>query len=348
MDLDELEASLDELDRADSPEIINAALRNFLTDLTGNTHRAEFCIDKLFSPDSKSGRQGLVEFRAFEMPPHAQMSLAQMLLLRTLIAWFWQEPYRHPLIHWGTALHDRFLLPHYVRSDFTEVIDQINQAGFNLRQEWFEPFMEFRFPVYGRVEYDNVRLELRMALEPWLVLGEESATQREARVVDSALERLQVTARGLDSERHILTCNGRRVPLHATTKTDEYVAGVRYKAWQAGFGLHPTIEIHAPVVFDLHDRKLGRSIGGCVYHVAHPGGLAYEKFPINAYEAETRRISRFWSWGHSSGATTVPAWLKQLQQYGVETDDPVLREPATEPVNPAFPCTLDLRRVSGS
>ncbi|SMF95903.1 Uncharacterized conserved protein, DUF2126 family [Methylomagnum ishizawai] len=341
--LDELEISLDEIDNA-LPWVVDRALRNFLSDLTGNTHRAEFCIDKLHSPDSASGRQGLLEFRGFEMPPHAQMSLAQMLLLRAMMAHFWKTPYRHPLIRWGTRLHDRFLLPHYVWADFRSAIADLNTGGHGFDAAWYEPFLEFRFPHYGLVRYEGVTLELRMALEPWLVLGEEAGAQRQARVVDSAVERLQVKCSGLDTERYFVTCNGRRLPLQATGPDGEYVAGVRYKAWKAAFGLHPAIEMHAPLVFDLFDRRLGRSVGGCVYHVAHPGGRSYDSFPINAYEAESRRISRFWSWGHTAGEAGPPGWARQLASHYGAVPGSFAREPQAEAPNPDFPCTLDLRR----
>jgi uncharacterized protein (DUF2126 family) len=346
--LDELEVSFNELEQRREPWVVDRVLGNFLVDLTGNTHRAEFSIDKLFSPDSSAGRQGLLEFRGFEMPPHARMSLAQMLLLRTMVVHFWKQPYRHPLVPWGTALHDRFTLPHYVWSDFLLVLEELRAAGYPLRPEWYEAFLEFRFPVFGRVEYQGVHLELRMGLEPWLVLGEETVTHRQARVVDSSVEKLQVTARGLDTERFLVTCNGRRLPLKSTGQEGEYVAGVRYKAWKSAFGLHPTVEVHAPLVFDLIDRKLGRSIGGCVYHVAHPGGLAYETFPINAYEAEARRISRFWDWGHSRGNTPAPAWAQALHAARIAPDAELLRDPPPERENTFFPHTLDLRRLEST
>ncbi|HYE37217.1 transglutaminase family protein [Methylocaldum sp.] len=342
--LDELELSLNEIERTQDSRMVDRALRSFLADLTGNTHRSEFCIDKLYSMDTASGRQGLVEFRGFEMPPHARMSLAQMLLLRTLIAYFWKHPYRHPLVRWGTALHDRFLLPHYVWADFRSVIAELNEAGYPFSTAWYEPFLEFRFPHYGQVECEGVVLELRMALEPWLVLGEEAGAQREARVVDSAVERLQVKCRGYDPERFLVTCNGRRIPLQPTGPEGEYVAGVRYKAWKAAFGLHPTIEVHAPLVFDLFDRRLGRSVGGCVYHIAHPGGRSYETFPVNAYEAESRRISRFWDWGHTAGDRPPPVWAEKLKAHYGHGSATQVHEPPPEPMNPDYPCTLDLRR----
>jgi uncharacterized protein (DUF2126 family)/transglutaminase-like putative cysteine protease len=342
--LDELTLSLGEIDETQTPWIIDRALRSFLSDQNGNTHRAEFCIDKLCSLDSFSGRQGLVEFRGFEMPPHARMSLAQMMLLRALVAHFWKEPYRHPLVDWGTTLHDRFLLPHYVWSDFQSVIAVLKETGYPFSDSWYEPFLEFRFPHYGRAEYQGMVLELRMALEPWLVFGEEAGAQRQARVVDSTVERIQVKCQGLDPERFLLTCNQRRIPLQPTGQESEWVAGVRYKAWKAAFGLHPTIEIHAPLVFDLFDRRLGRSIGGCVYHVTHPGGRAYDTFPVNAYEAESRRIARFWDHGHSPGEAIPPIWAKQLAAYYAEGRPALLREPPVEPINPAFPFTLDLRK----
>ncbi len=319
-------------------------MRNFHSDLTGNTHRAEFFIEKLHSPDSASGRQGLVEFRGFEMPPHARMSLAQMLLLRAMMAHFWKQPYRHPLVRWGTSLHDRFLLPHYAWADFRSALDDLNEGGYAIDPAWYEPFLEFRYPHYGLVHYEGVTIELRMALEPWLVLGEEAGAQRQARVVDSAVERLQVKCGGLDPERYLVTCNGRRLPLQATGPAGEFVAGVRYKAWKAAFGLHPAIEMHAPLVFDLFDRRLGRSVGGCVYHVAHPGGRSYDAFPINAYEAESRRISRFWSWGHTAGEARPPEWVRRIATHYGSAPGTFAREPQAEAVNPDFPRTLDLRR----
>ena len=343
--LQELDLSLQEIEHIGVPWILDRALRNFLVDITGNTHRAEFSIDKLCSPDSPAGMQGLLEFRAFEMPPHARMSLAQMLLLRAMVAHFWRHPYRHPLVQWGTALHDRFLLPHYTWADFGSVIEQLRQAGYPFELAWYEAFLEFRFPVYGRVSYEGVELELRMGLEPWLVLGEDATAHRQARVVDSAVERLQVTCRNLDPERYLITCNRRRLPLQPTAEAGHYVAGVRYKAWKAAFGLHPTIEVHAPLVFDIFDRRLGRSIGGCQYHVAHPGGRAYETFPVNAYEAESRRVSRFRDYGHTGGDAPQPPWAQHWAAFRAPDNAPLVHEPPPEAPNPDYPCTLDLRRL---
>ncbi|WP_139558789.1 transglutaminase family protein [Methylotetracoccus oryzae] len=346
--LAELDVSLREIEHIAAPWLLDRALRNFLVDGTGNTHRAEFSIDKLYSPDSASGRQGLLEFRAFEMPPHARMSLAQMLLLRAMVAYFWREPYRHSPVPWGTSLHDRFLLPHYVWSDFGTVIEQLKRAGYPFDLAWFEAFLEFRFPVCGRVHYAGVELELRTALEPWLVLGEDATAHRQARVVDSAVERLQVRCRNLDPERFLVTCNRRRLPLQATANTGDYVAGVRFKAWKAAFGLHPTVEVHAPLVFDIFDRQLGRSVGGCVYHVAHPGGRAYDTFPVNAYEAESRRVSRFWDCGHTAGDAAPPPWVQGLSGFHEGELAAAGYEPPPEPSNPDYPCTLDLRRLGAS
>jgi uncharacterized protein (DUF2126 family)/transglutaminase-like putative cysteine protease len=343
--LAELGQSLAEVERAWAPWVVDRALRAFLADPVGNTHRAEFSIDKLWSGDSASGRQGLVELRAFEMPPHARMSLVQMLLLRALVARFWKEPYRHQPAAWGGALHGRFLLPHYVWVDVCGVAEELAHAGYPFDADWLLPFFEFRFPVCGRAAYDGVQLELRMALEPWLVLGEDATAPRQSRVVDSTVERVQLTCRGLDPARHLVTCNGRRLPLAPTGEPGTWVAGVRYKAWSGWYALHPTIAAHAPLVFDVVDRRLGRAIGGCVHHVSHPGGRAYAGNPVNAFEAEARRISRFWAWGHTAGDVPPPAWLASLRRAFAPAADGSYEPPAERPLADQ-PHTLDLRRMA--
>ncbi|MGD8567955.1 MAG: transglutaminase family protein, partial [Gammaproteobacteria bacterium] len=345
----ELEIAFQQIPDGEVPEpwLVDRLLRNLLVDVTGNTHRSEFCIDKLYSPGSATGRLGIVEFRAFEMPPHAQMSLVQMLLLRMLIARFWKQPYQHNLVRWGTQLHDRYMLPHYVWADIKDVACDMQRAGYPFQLEWLAPFLEFRFPHYGTVHVQDIKLELQAAIEPWHVLGEEVTNVGTARFVDSSLERLQVKVTGLTDSRYVVTCNGRRVPLHNTGTQGEYVAGVRYRAWQPPSALHPTIGVHSPLVMDIIDTWNGRSIGGCTYHVAHPGGRNYEVLPVNAYEAETRRISRFWAYGHTPGVLQAPAETASMGKYYLEGRPPGPMSPPIEEINPEYPYTLDLRRQPG-
>ncbi len=341
----ELEVAFAQMSEGEVPQpwLVDRLLRNLLIDVTGNTHRAEFCIDKLYSPNSATGRLGILEFRGFEMPPHSRMALVQALLLRCLVARFWHKPYHKPLIRWGTELHDRFMLPHYIWQDMKDVVDDLREHGYPFELEWLAAFEEFRFPHYGRVQLDDIELELRWAVEPWHVLGEETTSFGTSRYVDSSVERLQIRATGLTEGRYVLACNGRRVPMRSTGRHGEHVGGVRYRAWQPPSALHPMIGVHVPLTFDLIDTWNGRSLGGCTYHVSHPGGRSYETFPVNAFEAESRRINRFDTLSHTQGPFIPQPEVVALREFFPDQHLPRPMEPPPEESSAEYPYLLDMR-----
>lgn len=329
------------------PWLADRLLRNLLVDLTGNTHRAEFCIDKLYSPDSATGRLGILEFRGFEMPPHARMSLIQSLLLRTLVAHFWDKPYKHKLVRWGMQLHDKFMLPHFIFEDMRDVCKTMQDWGYPFLLSWFKPFLEFRFPVYGRHFIQGIEIELRQGIEPWHVLGEEVTQSGTSRFVDSSLERMQIKLKNFVPERYVVCCNRRKIQLTPTGREGEFVAGIRYRAWQPASALHPLLPVNSPLIFDIVDTWSGKTVGGCSYHVSHPGGRSYDVFPVNSNEAEGRRINRFFNMGHSHGGNQSPGMIRpQVQSSGIfypEGSIPGVVEPIEEAPTNEHVVTLDLR-----
>lgn len=342
----ELEIAFSQVPTDDNPPlwIADRLFRNLLIDVTGNTHRAEFCIDKLYSPYGTAGRQGILEFRGFDMPPHAQISLAQNLLIRALVARFWKNSYEKKLVRWGTELHDQFMLEHYIKEDIYEVINELQDAGYPFEKSWFDAFIEFRFPVLGRAQFNDISLELRWGIEPWNVLGEEVTSQGTARYVDSSVERVQIKVNGWNSDRYILACNETQIPLRATSVKGQFVAGVRYKAWAPPSALHPTIGVDTPLTFDIIDTWNSKSIGGFTYHVAHPGGRNYDTLPVNSMEAEARRHTRFYSEGHTQGSVkTVQEFVAVGRFFEEKRETKTVTIPMVEYAL-GLATTLDLRK----
>ncbi|MGA2350248.1 MAG: transglutaminase family protein [Terracidiphilus sp.] len=319
----ELEVSFGQLPSNDCPPyVVDGLFRNLLADITGNTHRSEFCVDKLFPPRGFGAQLGLLELRAFEMPPHVRMNLLQMLLVRALVSVFWKAPFQGGLVRWGSTLHDRFMLPEFVKRDLFEVLTHLRRSKCNFEEQWFASHLEFRFPKIGSITAEGVELELRQALEPWNVLAEESSSGGTVRTVDSSLERIQVKVSGINEEsRYVVACNGRRVPLRLDYESGTAVAGVRYRARSLSATLHPTVPVHAPLVFNLIDCWKDRAIGQCTYHVVPPDGHSYTTRPLNSAEAAIRRGERFQETHHAFDPTALPK----------------------EEANSILPLTLDLR-----
>lgn len=305
------------------PWLSDLLFRHLLVDVSGNTHRAELCIDKLFDHRTAHGRQGLVELRAFEMPPHPRMVVAQMGLVRALVAALAQAPYDKPLVRWGQELHDRFLLPLWLGRDLGDVLAFLAARGLPLPAQAYQAFLDLRCPLVGRLQAGEVTLEVRNALEPWHVLGEEPGASGTSRYVDSSLERVEVRADGLVPERHALLVNGLQLPLKPTGAAHQLAAGVRFRAWAPPHSLQPHLGIHHPLRFDVVDTWAERSLGACAYHVWHPEGRAFAEAPLTRFEASARRAQRFTQEG------PLP-W-------------PVRPRPTS--ALPEAPWTLDLRRL---
>jgi len=345
----ELDIAFKELEKQKDPPfwMVDRIFRNLLTDITGNTHRAEFCIDKLYSPDSQSGRLGILELRGFDMPPHKEMCLVQLLLIRSLVATFWNNPYQHKLINWGTDLHNKYMMHHFVKEDIHEVINHLNDRGIAFSKEWLDIFLDFKFPSYGDININGINMTLRAGIEPWIVLGEEMSSTGTSRFVDSSVERLEVLVEDFNPERYYLLCNSIKVPLVKTSFRGKYVAAIRYKAWAPYSALHPTIEVNSPLIFDIYDSWNERSVGGCTYHVMHPGGRSYDTFPINSLEAESRRMTRFWEFNHSPKSESTIATQSNNNGVSYVTVHKEVKENMNVkqiPISHDFPHTLDLRR----
>ena len=285
--------------QAPPPWMLDGIFRHLLVDPTGSTHRAEISIDKLCDPQTPFGRQGLVELRAFEMPPHPRMISAQVVLVRSLLAAFAKLPVTSPVKHWDGELHDRFLLPHWLWADFERVLAHLRQQGLALPAAAFRPFVDLRCPVVGQFGGEGVTIDVRNAIEPWAVLGEEAGAAGTVRYVDSSMERIELVAHGYDPARHIIAVGGHRdsdgvaVHMHAGAEPGTMVAGVKFRAWSPPHAMHPHFGVHHPLRLELIDRRAERGVAAAAYHVWHPEGRAFDAEPLTRTEAAARRAQRF-------------------------------------------------------
>ncbi|MDX2088117.1 MAG: transglutaminase family protein [Kofleriaceae bacterium] len=319
----ELELALPRLHQDPPPWQVDGLLRHLLVDVAGSTHRAEISIDKLVDPQTPFGRQGLVELRAFEMPPHPRMLAAQAILVRSLLAAFAVAPYQHALVRWGGELHDRFLLPYWLWRDLEDVLAHLAGHGVNLPADAFRPFVDLRCPLVGTLDVGGGVVEIRNAIEPWHVLGEEVTQTGTSRYVDSSMERLELRTLGLDPERYVVAVNGVVAPLRTAAGRDVRVGGVRFRAWCPPHALQPHLGIHHPVRIDVVDTWAKRGVVRGAYHVWHPEGRAFDAAPLTRVEAAARRAQRF----VVEGAAPWPLHARTIAPH------------------PDQPYTLDLRRI---
>ena len=316
------------------PWLVDRALRHLLTDLTGNTHRAEFCIDKLYSPDSSRGRLGLLELRGFEMPPHPQMALVQALLVRASSRCSGTQPFAAPLVRWGTELHEDFLLPAGRDSDIAAGGRRPARPRHRLRGGVARPVHGVPLPAHRHARRigRGHELELRQAIEPWHVLGEEATAGGTARYVDSSVERVQVPVAGLDPHRHLVTCNGVPVPLTPTGAAGRALRRRALPRLAAAVGAAPHHRGARPAALRRRRPRRGARWAVRPTTSSTPAAGPTTHPPVNAAEAEARRASRFEARGHTAGRAR-----RRRPARGRGRRRRLTRR--------ATPHTLDLRRV---
>lgn len=326
------------LDEPGLPWIPDRILRHLLADPSGDIRRAEIRIDSLYDPDRMGQRLGHIILRAFETAENAPLATAQLLLVRALIATLSRRPINRPLIDWGTALHDRYLLPGVLWADLKTVLAEIREAGIPIQDEWYQPLLEGRFPLLGGVQWGEIRLELRPAHEPWPILAEEVTASGVARFVDSANDRVQVEVWGITPDRHVLACNGRRVPLQSTGTRGHYLAGVRYKVWNPVATLHPTLPPVYDLAFDLIDTWTGKVVGRFTYQPPRPSVPGPVALPVRPLlEPEGSGAPK-----PSRTAPIAPPLMSSAGEFLVRTPAERYLQPPPEEHNPRHPYLLNL------
>jgi uncharacterized protein (DUF2126 family) len=290
--------------------LFDLLFRDLLMDRSGNTHRAEISVDKLWNPFAPNGRLGLVEFRAFETHPAPAVQSVTALFVRAILARLAADPFNAPFVRWAGELHDRFFLPAFVWEDLAIICADLRNHGIAFDAEWLRAPWEFRFPKLGefalpvsnlKSEISNPTLVFRQALEAWPLLGESPNAGTVARTVDSSLDRIEARiSEAKFLEGGLLLANGLPCAFRATAG-GAAACGIRYRAFYLSPSLQPHVPVHAPLLLEWVDRTTLTVVAAARWHVWNPANSAYAAAPADVTLAAARRAERWEYWPHTIG-----------------------------------------------